>query len=140
METFRSVVDALGAGLPVLLMQMVATLALLGAGIAVYVRITPFDESALVAQGNTAGGITLGGSMVALAIHLAATLASSHSVIDIVMWGLIAVIFQLIAFALATVFIKNLKAQIEAGNVAAATSLVGVQLAVALVNAAAMAG
>lgn len=140
METFRSVVDALGAGLPVLLMQMVATLALLGAGIAVYVRITPFDESALVAQGNTAGGITLGGSMVALAIPLAATLASSHSVIDIVMWGLIAVIFQLIAFALATVFIKNLKAQIEAGNVAAATSLVGVQLAVALVNAAAMAG
>ena len=119
---------------------MVATLALLGAGIAVYVRITPFDESALVAQGNTAGGITLGGSMVALAIPLAATLASSHSVIDIVMWGLIAVIFQLIAFALATVFIKNLKAQIEAGNVAAATSLVGVQLAVALVNAAAMAG
>lgn len=140
METFRSVIDALGAGLPVLIVQMVATLALLGAGIGVYTRITPFNEGQLVSQGNTAGGITLAGSMVALSIPLAATLATSHAVIDIVMWGLVALILQLVAFALATLLIKNLKAQIEAGNVAAATSLVGVQLAVALVNAAAMAG
>jgi putative membrane protein len=140
METFRSVVDALGAGLPVLLVQMVATLALLGAGIAIYVRITPFNEGQLVAQGNTAGGITTAGSMVALAVPLAATLASSHAVIDIVLWGVIALTLQLIAFALATLLIKDLKAHIEAGNVAAATTLVGVQLAVALVNAAAMAG
>ncbi len=140
METLRSVVDALGAGLPVLLVQMVAALALLGAAIAVYTRITPYNEGLLVAQGNAAGGITMGGSMVALSIPLAATLATSNAVIDIILWGLIAVVVQLIAFAVATLLIKNLKAQIEAGNVAAATSLVGVQLSVALVNAAAMAG
>lgn len=140
METFRSVVDALGAGLPVLLVQMVATLALLGAAIAVYTRITPFNEGELVTQGNAAGGVTLAGSMVALSIPLAATLATSSAVIDIMIWGLVAVVLQLIAFAVATLLIKNLKAQIEAGNVAAATSLVGMQLAVALVNAAAMAG
>lgn len=140
METMNSIFSALGAGLPVLLVQMIATLALLGAGIGVYTRITPFNEGQLVSQGNAAGGITMAGSMVALSIPLAATLATSTAVLDIVLWGVIALVLQLAAFAVATLLIKDLKAQIEAGNVAAATSLVGVQLAVALVNAAAMAG
>jgi putative membrane protein len=35
---------------------------------------------------------------------------------------------------------RNLRAMIEAGNVAAAAALVGVQLAVALLNAAALVG
>lgn len=140
METIRPVFDALGAGLPVLLMQMFVTLVLLAVGAAVYARITPYDERALVANGNAAGGVSTAGALIALAVPLAATLATSHTVVDILIWGLVALILQLVAFAVATMLIKNLKAQIEAGNVAAAANLVGVQMAVALVNAAAMAG
>lgn len=139
-STFGSILTALGTGLPVLLVQLAVTLALLVAGVAVYTRITPFDERRLVAEGNAAGGLTLAGSIVALAIPLAATLATSTFVLDILLWGVVALILQLVAFAVATLLIRDLRGQIESGNVASATALVGVQLGVAVINAAAMAG
>lgn len=139
-STFGSILTALGTGLPVLLVQLAVTLALLVAGVAVYTRITPFDERRLVAEGNAAGGLTLAGSIVALAIPLAATLATSAFVADILLWGVVALILQLVAFAVATLLIRDLRGQIESGNVASAAALVGVQLGVALINAAAMAG
>lgn len=139
-STFGSILTALGTGLPVLLVQLATALALLVAGVAVYTRITPFDERRLVAEGNAAGGLTLAGSIVALAIPLAATLATSAFVLDILLWGVVALILQLVAFAVATLLIRDLRGQIESGNVASAAALVGVQLGVAVINAAAMAG
>ena len=139
-STFGSILTALGTGLPVLLVQLAVTLALLVAGVAVYTRITPFDERRLVAEGNAAGGLTLAGSIVALAIPLAATLATSAFVLDILLWGVVALILQLVAFAVATLLIRDLRGQIESGNVASAAALVGVQLGVAVINAAAMVG
>lgn len=139
-STFGSILNALGTGLPVLLGQLAATLVLLALGVAVYTFITPFEERRLVAEGNAAGGLTLGGSIVALAIPLAATLATSTVVLDILLWGAVALILQLVAFAAATMLIRGLRQQIEAGNVASAATLVGVQLGVALINAAAVAG
>lgn len=137
---WRLILDSLGAGLPVLLLHLAATLLLLGVGVLGYMAITPFHERRLVAAGNGAGGLVLGGTVVALALPLAATLATSHAVLDILIWGAVAVVFQLIAFAAAALLVRNLRAQIEDGNMAAAMTLVGVQIAVALVNAAAMAG
>ncbi|MBP2233226.1 putative membrane protein [Azospirillum agricola] len=139
-STFGSILTALGTGLPVLLGQLAVTLALLVVGVAVYTRITPYDERRLVADGNAAGGLTLAGSIVALAIPLAATLATSTVILDIALWGLVALILQLVAFAAATLLIRDLRGQIEAGNIASATALVGIQIGVAVINAAAMAG
>ncbi|HYD69930.1 DUF350 domain-containing protein [Azospirillum sp.] len=138
--TFAAILQALGTGLPVLLGQFAVTLVLLVGGAAVYMRITPFNERHLVAEGNVAAGITLAGTIVALSIPLAATLATNHAVVDIALWGVVALILQLVAFAAAALLIPGLRGQIEAGNVASAATLLGVQLAVALMNAAAMAG
>lgn len=138
--TLESIAQALGSGLPVLLIQLLVTLALLVVGVAVYSRITPFDERRLVAAGNTAAGLTYGASITALAIPLAATLATNGAVIDIVLWGVVALVLQLIAFAAAALLIRDLHRQIEAGNVASAAVLAGMQVAVALINAAAIAG
>lgn len=140
MDNARPILDALAAGLPVLLPQFIVTLALLVVGVGVYMGITPFNERRLVAEGNTAGGISMGGSILALAIPLSATLATNHAVTDIVVWGVVALVVQLLAFVGATLLIRGLRRQIENGNVASAVVLVGVQLGVALMNAAAMAG
>lgn len=141
MDTSLSLVlDSLRTGLPVLLIHFLATLALLAAGVACYMGITPFHERRLVAEGNVAAGIVLGGTVTSLAIPLAATLATSTVVLDILIWGLVALLLQLVAFAAATLLIKDLRAGIESGNIAAAMTLIGVQLAVALLNAATMAG
>jgi putative membrane protein len=127
-------------GLPILVAQFALTLGLLVAGVAVYMAITPFHEMRLVRAGNTAGGIVLAGSMIALAIPLAATLATSRFTLDILIWGLVALVLQLLTFVIATLLIRGLRDMIEAGNAAAAWLLVGVQIAVALLNAGAMAG
>lgn len=137
---WRLIVDSLGTGLPVLILHMAATLALLALGVAGYMIITPFHERRLVAAGNPAAGLVLGGTLVALAVPLAATLATSSAALDILVWGAVAVLFQLVAFAVAALLVRDLRTQIEAGNTAAAMTVVGIQLALALVNAAAMSG
>ncbi|PWR19135.1 DUF350 domain-containing protein [Zavarzinia compransoris] len=134
------ILTTLGTGLPVLLPQLGVTIALLIIGILIYQAITPFNERELVDQGNTAAGIVLGGSVLALAIPLAATLATSNVLIDIIVWGVVALVIQLLTFVVITLVFRGLKAGVEAGNVAAGLGLASAQLAIALLNAGAMAG
>ena len=141
METdFGTVLSSLGQGLPVLLLHFVVTLLLLALGVACYTAITPFNERHLVRGGNIAAGIVYGGTIIAFAIPLAATLVTSLFLLDIVIWGLVALVLQLVTFAVAALLIRELRTMIEAGNIAAASTLVGIQLAIALLNAGAMAG
>jgi putative membrane protein len=135
-----AILGTLQEGLPVLVAQFALTLALLAVGVAVYMAITPFHEMRLVRAGNVAAGVVLAGAVVSLAIPLAATLATSRFTLDILIWGLVALVLQLMAFVIATLLIRGLRGMIEAGNLAAAWLLVGVQIAVALLNAGAMAG
>ena len=135
-----SIIGTLQMGLPVLAGQFAATLALLGIGMACYMALTPFNEWRLVQEGNAAAGIVVAGTLVALALPLAATLATSVLVLDIVLWGLVALVIQLATFFVAATLLRGLRAMIEAGNVAAALVLIGIQIAVALLNAGAMAG
>jgi len=134
------ILATLGTGLPVLVLQFAVTLALLAIGATVYMALTPFNERELIAAGNTAAGIVLAGTLVALAIPLAATLATSSITLDILIWGVVALVIQLATFRLAALFMPGLRDMIERGNVAAACVLTGIQLAVALLNAGAMAG
>ena len=135
-----SIAATLQQGLPLLVGQFLTALALLGIGIACYILVTPFNEQRLVRQGNVAAGIVVAGTLVALALPLAATLATSYHALDILLWGVVALVIQLATFVVATALMRGLRAMIEAGNVAAALVLVGIQIAVALLNAAAMAG
>lgn len=136
----NTILETLQIGLPVLLSQLGVTLALLGLGSACYMAVTPFREIRLIRAGNAAAGIVLAGTLVALAIPLATTLATSLVTLDILLWGLVALIIQLLTFIIAASLIRGLRGMIEAGNTAAAWLLVGIQLSVALLNAGAMAG
>ena len=135
-----SILATLFSGLPILAGQFLTTLALLGIGFVAYNAITPFNERELVRQGNVAAGIVVAGTLVSLAIPLAATLATSSATLDILIWGLVALGIQLLTFLAASFLIRDLRGQMEAGNTAAALVLVGIQLAVALLNAGSMAG
>lgn len=139
-STFGAIIAALGGGLPVLLGHLALAVALLAAGLAIYTRLTPYDELALAKSGNAAGGLSFAGAVIGLALPLAATLATSAAAVDIVMWGGVALIVQLAAFYAVSRLMGNLEAMIADGNIAAATVVAGVQVGVALLNAAAMAG
>jgi putative membrane protein len=138
-DVVDAVAGALGQGLPQLLPHFVVTLVLLAVGVRIYTAVTPFRERQLMEQGNVAAGVVLGGATLALAIPLAAMLATSGALIDIVVWGVVALLLQLLTVGVVSVvFFGHLGRKIESGNVAAALVLAAMQVAVALLNAAVM--
>lgn len=135
---FGGIINALGTGLPHLLVQFVAAVVLLAAGVAIYMAVTPFRERELIEEGNTAAGMMLGGAIVAMAIPIAATLATSWLLLDIVVWGAVAVLLQLLTIVAVSLLFRRFRVMIQQGNVAAALAVVGTQLAISLLNAAVM--
>ena len=64
---FGGIVHALSTGLPHLLMQFAVAVALLAAGVAIYMAATPFRERELIEEGNTAAGVVMSGAILAMA-------------------------------------------------------------------------
>lgn len=137
-STGSAILDALGSGLPMLLLQFVLVLALLVAGIFIYMAITPFHERELLRDGNPAAATVLGGALVALAVPLAALLATTGALLDLLVWGVVAVLLQLLTVAIVSHLFRGMRVMIEAGQVAGAIPLVAAQLSIGLLNAAAM--
>jgi putative membrane protein len=137
-ETTVTVLGALGRGLPMLLLQFGVCLSLLIVGLLVYMAVTPFREQELLRSGNAAAATVLGGALLALAIPLAALLATTAALLDLVVWGVVAVILQLVTVIVVSLLLRGMRGMIEAGQVAAAIPLVAAQLAIGLLNAAAM--
>ena len=135
---FAAIIDALGSGLPKLIIQFITCAVLLAIGVIIYTRLTPFREREMVVHGNAAAGTMLAGAILALAIPLAAMLATSGTFLDVLVWGIVALILQLITLGVVALVMRNFRTMIEGGNIAAAVTLAGAQIAVALLNAAAM--
>ncbi len=133
-----AIFGALGSGLPMLLLQFVLVLLLLVIGVVIYVLVTPFHERELLRNANPAAATVLGGAVVALAIPLAALLATTGALLDILVWGVVALLLQLLTLVVMLHLLRGMRAMIEAGQVAAAIPLVAAQLSIALLNAAAM--
>jgi putative membrane protein len=136
--SLSAIFDAIGAGVPFLLVQLLASIALLVIGAAIYTAATPFRERRLMAAGNAAGGVVFAGAILALALPIAAILATSSRLLDILVWGIFALLLQLLTLGALSLVFRHLRAAIEAGNVAIALGLAAAQIAVALLNAAAM--
>lgn len=136
----ESVVQSLISGLPVLVLHFGVTVLMLIAGIWIYTKITPYQEFELIRQGNVAAAVSLAGACLGLAVPLAFCMAASVNVPDIVLWGIAAILIQLIAFRVTDWLLKDLPARIEAGELGPAILLVGVKLSIAAINAAAIAG
>lgn len=135
-----AVLQSFLVGFPVLLMHFVVTIAMLAVGVTIYIWITPHKDVALVRAGNVAAAISLSGAILGLAIPLAMSMSVSVNVADIVIWGLLTLVIQLIVFRLADLILRDLSARIEAGEIAAALLLSAIKLAVAVITAAAVSG
>ena len=136
----QAVLDSFVAGFPILLLHSSVTIAILVAGVLLYIWITPWDEMSLIRAGNTAASISLGGAIIGLALPLAFAMSASVSVYEILIWGPVTLLLQIIAFRIADFVLRDLPARIESGEIGAATLLVSIKLAVAAINAAAVSG
>jgi putative membrane protein len=137
---FQTILNSALKALPVFAAQFAVTLVMLVGAILVYRAATPHDETRLIRENNIAAATEFGAAILSLALPLAACLARSVSIADIVVWGVVALALQLGTFFVASLVFRDLRQRIERGEVASAIAMGATHLSVAAVNAAAIAG
>lgn len=125
-------------GFPDFMLQGGVTLGLLITGCVVHVLLTPMKEMRLIRAGNVSAAISVGSVIVGLAIPMSACLVTATSVYDILIWGVVAILLQLLAFRVADLMLRDLPKRIERDEVGAALVLAAVKIAAAMVMAAAL--
>jgi putative membrane protein len=134
----EGVLQTLFLGLPVFLGHFGVALLMLGIGVVLYLLITPVNEYRLIKEGNTSAALTLGAAMLGISISLGAALAGSVNLWDIVIWGSVAILLQLVVFFLVDRVLSDLAHRIRADEMSAALILASTKLSIALLNAAAI--
>lgn len=125
-------------GFPEFMLHGGVTLALLITGCVVHVLLTPMKELKLIREGNISAGISLSAVIVGLAVPMSACLVTALSVYDILIWGVVAILLQLLAFRTADLILRDLPRRIERDEIGAALVLAGVKIAAAIVMASAL--
>lgn len=103
-----------------------------------YTLITPHKEFDQIRQNNPAAAIALGGSLIGFALPASNVIAYSISVVDVVVWALIAAVVQLLAFVGTSLVLKGLSRRIVEGELAAAIYAAAVAISVGFLNSACM--
>ncbi len=106
--------------------------------LAAYVRVTPYREFALVRDGNVAAAVSVSGALIGFVLPLASAIAHSVNLVDMVIWGVIALVVQLAAYCAARVLLPNLAQGISAGNTAQGVVLGALSIGIGILNAASM--
>ena len=126
------------AGFDDFLVYLGVSLVLLYLFVWLYIRVTPWAEMALIRAGNMAASFSLAGAILGFIVPLTAAVKYSVNIVDMVIWGMIALMVQIVAFIVVKMLVPSLAQDIEAGNGAQGFFLGVASLAVGLLNAACM--
>lgn len=102
----------------------------------IYILLTPWKELALVRGGNGAAGLALSGAIAGLAIPIASCLASSLTLLDLVLWGSVALLLQLLTYRIIDMILRDIPKRIQNDEAGAAIVLIAAKLAAAMLLAA----
>lgn len=105
----------------------------------IYQWITPYHEHTLIRAGNTAAAVTLGGALIGYVLPLASALSNTVTLAEFAAWALLAGGIQILVFLVVSrLLLRDLKARIEAGEMAPALYLAAISICAGLLNAACM--
>ena len=124
------------AAIPDFARYIVVGFGLAGLFLAVYAQITPWREYTLIRAGNSAAAIALIGALLGFCLPLANTIAHSISLVDVVIWALVALFVQVLVHVGMRMLLPQLKAAIEADRLAAGITAGGFATCFGLINAA----
>ena len=128
-------VDPVISNLPAFASFFVTAIMLMLVFLAIYVRITPYNELALIRAGNQAAAVSLGGAVIGFALPIAVSVAVSHSLYAMIGWGVVASIVQLLAFIAARLALPRLNESIPQGKLASGIFLASLAIGVGILNA-----
>ena len=133
----REVFDSF-AGFDDFLMYLGVSVMLLSLFIALYVRVTPYREIGLIREGNMAASFSLSGALLGFIVPLASAVQHSVGLVDMAIWGFIAMLVQLLTFVAVKIMIPSVTHDIPANKGSAGFFLGSVSLGMGLLNAACM--
>lgn len=126
------------AGLPSFLLYFALGIVMFAAFCVLYAAVTPYDEIALIRDGNVAAAISLGGALLGFMLPLASAIAHSVSPLDMVVWSVIALVVQIVVYFLVAKLVPHFAEAIRGGRAAGATLLAALAVATGILNAACM--
>ena len=129
--------DALNE-IPWFLNYMATAVVLTFCYVIIYIWVTPHPEIKLIRENNLAAALAFSGSLIGFCLPLASAIANSVSITDCVIWGVIALLVQIIIFYLVCLPIPGISKRIEKGEVASGIWLGVASLAGGVLNAASM--
>ena len=133
-----AVIQSFLSGLPILLLHFSLTMLMLGLGAIIYVLVTPYHEIKLIKQGNSAAALSLSGALIGMGIPLSVAMAGSVNAFDILVYGAVSLVLQLVAYRVTDFVLKGIPERIENGEISAAITMVGIKISISLINAAAV--
>lgn len=133
----REVFDSF-AGFDDFLAYLGISLAYLAVFVAIYIRITPYREMQLIREGNMAASFSLSGAILGFIVPLASAVQHSVSLVDMAIWGLIAMGVQIAAFVVVKLCIPSITRDIPDNKGAQGFFLGSLSLGVGLLDAACM--
>lgn len=104
----------------------------------VYTKATRHNEIALIRENSTAAAAALSGSLIGFALPLASVMIHALSVVDMVLWGVVALIVQILVYFLVRMSMPRISERIEEGETAAGVWLGAASLVGGILNAASM--
>ncbi|WP_426980627.1 DUF350 domain-containing protein [Bacillus pseudomycoides] len=119
------------------LLYLAISIGLLCIGLFLMEVTTKVKEFSLMAKGNKAASYALGGRLLGLSIVLYSTAAHSVSLMDMVLWGAIGILAQIIVFYLAEWLTPrfNINQSIEEDNRAVGLFLMFLSISIGIVIA-----
>lgn len=120
------------------LIFFVAAAALTILFVVIYTRVTRHNELALIKQNSTAASIAFSGSLIGFGLPLASTIINSVTIVEMVLWGLIALVVQILVYLLIRLPMPRISERIEANEVAAGIWLGACSMVAGILNAASM--
>ena len=125
-------------GLPAFAIYFIVASVLVAAYLYAYTWITAHDEFALLKSNNVSAAIALGLSMIGFALPLTSSIGHADGVVDMAIWGVIALIVQVGVYYAARLVVPDMSKRIEAGEIAPAIWLGAAAVAAGMLNAASM--
>ena len=126
----------LAEAFPNFVRYVVVAFALAGLFLVIYVMITPWREFQLIRAGNTSAAVALVGALLGFSLPLANTIAHSVSLVDLVLWSLVALGVQVIVHVVMRLMLPDLRGAIEADQMSAGVAAGGFAACFGLINAA----
>jgi putative membrane protein len=103
-----------------------------------YTLSTTHNEFELIRQNNVAAAASLGLSLTGFALPLSSAIVNAKTVIDLLVYGLVAMAIQILVYWLVRLLLPNLSRRIGNGEVASALFLGAASLAAGVLTAASM--